>query len=180
MTRVSPLAAAVLALGAMSSACTDDGKDVRSVDVSSGSASGSDAGGCTSTALGDTAVAVTLREFTVVPDRARVAAGRVVLSARNTGDDTHELVVVRGSDPSALPTVSSPDPLLNGTVDETKLGAAAFLGEIEGVTAGQTCAVTFPLSAGSYVLFCNIAEKHGGKVENHFQLGMRTTLTVTP
>jgi hypothetical protein len=176
---------ACFALLALLSGCGDDGADVRGSSNSasnsnshSNSNSNSAAGECPTAATADANVEVVLREFEVVPSAAGASAGRISFLAKNQGEDVHELVVVKADSPAALPTISAGGELTNGTVDETKLPAGSFVGEIEGVPAGKTCAGSFALQPGRYVLFCNIAEKHDDKVENHFQLGMRTALTV--
>ena len=88
----------------------------------------------------------------MLPARADVPAGTVTFEARNTGEDAHELVVVRAADPASLPLAA------DGTVDEDKLPEGAFVGEIEAFPAKQTLPGTFELAAGSYALFCNILE----------------------
>ena len=104
----------------------------------------------------------------MLPARADVPAGTVTFEARNTGEDAHELVVVRAADPASLPLAA------DGTVDEDKLPEGAFVGEIEAFPAKQTCPGTFELAAGSYALFCNILETEAdGAKENHYANGMR-------
>jgi hypothetical protein len=166
---------------------SDDGAGVRNVDGTqspsgSGTASGSGTGSGSGTASGqaaackpvgdasasDATIAVELKEWAVLPARADVPAGTVTFEARNTGEDAHELVVVRATDPAALPLAA------DGTVDEDKLPEGAFVGEIEVFPAKQTCPGTFELAAGSYALFCNILETEAdGAKENHYANGMR-------
>jgi hypothetical protein len=120
-----------------------------------------------------TTVAVTLQEWTVLPAPASAPAGQVTFQAKNTGPkDPHELVVIKTDlDPGALPT--NPE----GKVDEEGAGVEA-LGEIEEFKVGETRSKAFDLTAGSYVLICNVVEKKEGKTEAHYQLGMRTAFTV--
>jgi hypothetical protein len=173
---------------------SDDGAGVRNVDGTqspsgSGTASGSGTGSGSATASGsgtasgqaaaackpvgdaatsDATIAVELKEWAVLPARADVPAGTVTFEARNTGEDAHELVVVRATDPASLPLAA------DGTVDEDKLPEGAFVGEIEAFPAKQTCPGTFELAAGSYALFCNILETEAdGAKENHYANGMR-------
>jgi hypothetical protein len=115
---------------------------------------------------------VTLAEWSVDPAEESVPSGAVQLVAFNQGEDAHEVVVVKGDDPSALPLGD------DGTVDEDALPAGDFIGEIEAFPAGGSCNGVFDLEPGSYVLFCNIQETEDGVVENHFELGMRTTIRV--
>jgi hypothetical protein len=171
---------------------SDDGTGVRNVDGTqasgSGAASGSGTGSGSGTASGsgsasgtaaackpvgdasksDGTIAVELKEWSVLPLRADAPAGTITFEARNTGEDAHELVVVRAADPAALPLAA------DGTVDEEKLPEGAFVGEVESFPAKQTCTGTFELPAGSYALFCNLLETEAdGTKENHYANGMR-------
>jgi hypothetical protein len=120
-----------------------------------------------------TTVAVTLQEFSVLPAPASAPAGQVTFEAKNTGpDDPHELVVIKTDlEPGALPTTSE------GKVDEEGAGVEA-LGEIEEFKVGEARSKAFELTAGSYVLICNVVEEEEGKTEAHYKLGMRTAFTV--
>jgi hypothetical protein len=172
---------------------SDDGAGVRNVDGTqspsgSGAASGSGTGSGSGTASGqaaaackpvgdaatsDATIAVELKEWAVLPARADVPAGTVTFEARNTGEDAHELVVVRAADPASLPLAA------DGTVDEEKLPEGAFIGEVEAFPAKQRCSGTFELPAGNYALFCNILETEAdGTKENHYANGMRTRFEV--
>jgi hypothetical protein len=171
---------------------SDDGAGVRNADRTqaasgSGTASGSGIASGSGTASGqaaackpvgeagsaDATIAVELKEWTIVPARADVPTGTITFQARNTGQEAHELVVVRAADPAALPLGA------DGTVDEEKLPEGAFVGEVEAFPAGQTCTGTFELPAGSYALFCNLLETEAdGAKENHYANGMRTRFEV--
>src|SRR6266508_2794832 len=121
----------------------------------------------------DTKVTVELSEWTVAPEPASVKPGTIAFEAANVGDDAHELVVVRADDPATLPRSG------DGTVDEAKLPAGAFVGEVEPFPAKQRCQGTFALTAGRYALFCNILETEAdGTKENHYANGMRTSFEV--
>ena len=116
-------------------------------------------------------VDVTLREWEVAV-ASPPEAGAVTFEATNRGEETHELVVVRTDDPSGLPVTE-------GRVDEDALPEGAFLGEVEGLLAGDTCSLTFEVPAGTYALFCNIVEREDdGELESHFEQGMVTTVEV--
>jgi hypothetical protein len=168
----------------------DDGTGVRTVDsgAPSGSGGASGTGSGSGTASGpavaackpvgnagtaDTKVAVKLSEWSVAPVPASVRPGTITFEAANVGADAHELVVVRADDPAALPKAA------DGTVDETKLPAGAFVGEVEPFPAKQRCQGTFALTPGRYALFCNILETEAdGTKENHYANGMRTSFEV--
>ncbi|HSE45597.1 MAG TPA: plastocyanin/azurin family copper-binding protein, partial [Gemmatimonadales bacterium] len=59
-----------------------------------------------------------------------------------------------------------------GSVDEGRIETQGgeIVGEIEEFPAGETETATFGLTAGEYVLFCN--------VPGHYGLGIHTKLTV--
>lgn len=139
-------------------ACGDDDDD----------ASGNGDGG------GGASVSVVLSEWIVEPDPTTAAAGSVEFVAKNEGGEVHELVVVKGDDPDALPVDE------DGKVIEDDLPEGDFIGEIAEFDAGTEETASFDLEAGSYILFCNITEEEDdGTVESHFQEGMVNTITVS-
>ena len=180
------LAALGVGLALLLAGCgSDDGAGVRNADGNQGataSASGSGSGTASAAAAckpvgdrskSDATIAVELKEWTVIPARADAPTGTITFEARNTGEDAHELVVVRADDPAGLPLAA------DGTVDEEKLPEGAFVGEIEAFPAKQSCTGTFELPAGRYVLFCNLLETEAdGTKENHFANGMRARFEV--
>lgn len=107
---------------------------------------------------------VQLAEYAVTSTPSAVGAGSVEFTARNAGTIAHELVVIR--------TELAEDqlPVSEGTVDENAEGIEV-IGEIEEFDAGGERTASFELSAGNYVLICN--------VPGHYQLGMRTRFRVT-
>jgi uncharacterized cupredoxin-like copper-binding protein len=119
---------------------------------------------------GGTTVNVAEGDFTLKPDVASVAAGTVKFKVQNNGGFTHELVVVKVADASALPT--KPD----GEVDETKIPAAQKIGQVQDVFPGKSKTLKLTLEAGKYVLFCNLVD---GKAAVHFKKGMHADFTVT-
>jgi uncharacterized cupredoxin-like copper-binding protein len=145
-------ALAALALGA--AGCSDD--------------EGGETGAATG---GGTTVDVTVQEFAVIPASSSAPAGDVTFDVTNKGpDDTHEFVVFQTDlAPDALPTNE------DGTVDEEGEGVE-LQDEIEDIAVGDTQSVTIDLSAGNYVLICNIYDKE--EQEAHYQEGMRVAFTV--
>jgi hypothetical protein len=185
------LTVVVLGLALLVAGCgSDDGAGVRADGgqaSASGSASGSGAASGSGTASGqaaackpvgdaagsDATIGVELKEWAVIPARADVPAGTITFDAANTGQEAHELVVVRADDPATLPLAA------DGTVDEDKLPEGAFVGEVEPFPAKQHCTGTFELAAGRYALFCNILETEAdGSKENHYANGMRARFEV--
>ncbi len=120
---------------------------------------------------GSTQVKVQLGEWFVRPEVKEVAAGKVYFLAENTGEDPHELVIVR----TDLPEDRLP--VEEGRVDERQV---EVVGRIDPFPAGTTAAATFDLAAGRYVLICNIVEvePEEAEVESHYLLGMHTVFTV--
>ncbi len=134
-------------------------------------------GGGTTTGAATT-VDVTVQEWSVAPATASTAAGKIKFEALNKGPKhKHELVVVKTDlAPNALPT--KPD----GSVNEEGAGLTT-IGEIEEFPVGQDAENEFTLTAGKYVLFCNVVEDPptadmSGK-KAHYALGMFATFTVT-
>lgn len=144
-----------------------------------------------------TTVRVVLSEFVVKPTPKSAPAGTVNFAVKNRGDAKHEMMIVKGDDPKALATKA------NGSVDEAKIPAADVVGHIENVKPKKTKTATFQLSAGSYILLCNIVDpaehsghlvsgfheddhgggggdhEHSGHDPSHFKEKMYTVFTVT-
>jgi hypothetical protein len=119
-----------------------------------------------------TDVLVNLTEWKIAPGVARVGPGIISFVAENSGQEPHELVVVKGESAEALPKDA------DGALDETKLPEGALVGEIEPLGPGQLCRGNFALQAGSYVLVCNVVEEDAGVTESHLAEGMHATFTV--
>jgi uncharacterized cupredoxin-like copper-binding protein len=117
-------------------------------------------------------VAVTLEEWAVGTDVTEAPAGPVTFTVTNIGpEDIHEFVVIK-TDLSFidLPTDDT------GTVDEAA-GGMEVIGEIEDLPVGSTQDLTLTLEPGAYALICNIYDPEEG--EAHYQMGMRTSFTVS-
>jgi uncharacterized cupredoxin-like copper-binding protein len=121
-----------------------------------------------------TVVNVTLREFSVTPDRASAPEGKVTFDVSNAGEDEHEFLVIKTDlAADALPTEE------NGSYEEDGPGTD-LLDEIELVEPGGMEELHIDLDPGKYVLICNMVHtEDNGEVEVHYQLGMRTPFTVT-
>jgi uncharacterized cupredoxin-like copper-binding protein len=136
---------------------------------SSGSKSTSAAGGDVTVpadAGGGAPVAVTAGDksdvvqfLTVEP--ITVKAGKVTFTFTNTGNRQHEMIVLK--------TDEKADALKVGADD--KVSEDASVGEISETPQGKTVTKTFDLTAGNYVLVCNIAK--------HYTQGMKSAFTVT-
>jgi len=118
-------------------------------------------------------VDVTLQEWAVVPAQTTAPAGSVTFNATNDGPaDPHELVVFKTDlGHRDLPTGD------DGGVDEEGEGVE-LIGEIEEFEVGATESGTWELTAGKYVLICNLVEMEEGQPESHYQDGMSVEFTV--
>lgn len=119
-------------------------------------------------------VNVTLTEWAVIIDKTTVPAGNVFFHVTNAGTQfKHEFVVIKTDlAPDALPADAT------GRVDEEAGAGITYIGEVEELAIGTSGQVSLPLTAGKYVLICNIVEAGGGH-ESHYNMGMRVAFTVT-
>lgn len=170
--------------------CGDDDGGSSSENLSKGSATSTTAGSTGTTAAGGATgecktegaanttateeVVATLGEFTIKPS-AQPKAGYVSFKAENKGAETHEIVIIKTDEKAeALPKDA------DGGLDEDKLPAGALIGEIEGFPSGKVCSGVFNMTAGKYVLLCNITETEpNGEKESHFKEGMHVPLVVS-
>jgi uncharacterized cupredoxin-like copper-binding protein len=105
-------------------------------------------------------VQVGLAEFTITPDQPTVKAGTFTFDVTNDGTTTHEMVLIKTDDaPADLPQE-------NGEVSEE-----GSVGEVADLKPDATGTLTVKLSAGSYVMICNLP--------GHYTAGMRTAFTVS-
>ena len=126
--------------------------------------------------LGDQ-MTVRLQEYSMVARPTAVKAGDVRFSIRNTGTTTHEMVLVRAPNAAALPKVAVAGERVVGDVDEEAIPESEKPGEAE-VKQDATTKKTIRLTAGTYVMFCNIDTKlPDDTVLNHFQRGMNAVIT---
>ena len=100
----------------------------------------------------DRRVAVRLDEYRVLPEHIQVTAGRITITARNTGRLTHNLVVVQFKRPL-------------GDEVEKQYGNPT-----KTLFPGQTATTTVDLKPGKYRLICTIS--------NHDNLGQYAELKV--
>lgn len=102
-----------------------------------------------------------LREHAITPTSNEVRAGEVTFVVRNRGGQAHDLIVIRtDSAPDALPA----DRQTQKASEEGRVGGTEL------VSPGRSSNLRLVLEPGHYVLICN--------VPTHYQLGMRTDLTV--
>ena len=113
--------------------------------------------------------------MTLVAAPATVKAGDVTFVVKNTGTIAHEMVVLKTDTAfDKIPVADSGDPPAPVATGADKIDEAANVGETgdPNLATGDTRTFTVTgLTAGKYVLVCNIAR--------HYGLGMRVAFTVT-
>ena len=107
----------------------------------------------------------TLTDTRIMLSPASVKAGSIIVTAINTGSMEHELFFIKTDAAEGSLKVEP----ATGEVDEAAAGESP--GEINKIAAGETKSGTFQLTAGHYVLICNVA--------GHYALGMHAALVVT-
>jgi uncharacterized cupredoxin-like copper-binding protein len=118
----------------------------------------------TSTQQGNTVNNATIKmgEYFFKPKDVSVPAGKVAITAPNTGKIEHELVLLKTDvDPAKLKTEK------DGEVQED---AYSGPGEIPDVEAGETGKTVLNLKPGKYAMICN--------VPGHYKAGMYGRVTV--
>ena len=112
---------------------------------------------------GPTSVDVTETNFKISLSTATVPAGKVTFHVTNKADSIpHQFAVIKSDQPAdQLPTS-------NGKVDTTNLNV---IGSTDNIQTGKNQDLTVDLSAGKYVVICNLP--------SHYQNGMYATFTVT-
>lgn len=102
-----------------------------------------------------------LKEHTITLTSSEVRAGTVTFIVRNRGGIAHDFIVIR--------TDLAPDKLAVDTQTQ-KAKENGRVGGIQELAPGKGGNVRVTLDVGHYVVICN--------VPTHYQLGMRTELTV--
>jgi hypothetical protein len=101
------------------------------------------------------------KEFALASSSTGDAAGSLTFHVANKGQVAHEFVVVKSDlAPEALP-------LANGSVDEKQVQIVSRTPQI---TNGKTADLKVSLTAGKYILICNLPA--------HYQSGMHAGFTV--
>lgn len=96
-----------------------------------------------------TEATIGLREYSIDPEATSARPGTVTFNVENRGEITHEFLVIRTDLPHAqLPRLAD-----NRGADEAQLDIVGRINAIEPGTNGE---VALDLSAGNYVLICNL------------------------
>lgn len=97
----------------------------------------------------DTDATIELREFAIDPMRTAARPGSVTFHVRNTGELTHEFLVIRTDLHHAeLPRLED-----NQGADESRLNV---IGRIENIQPGTEAETTLNMEVGKYVIICNL------------------------
>ncbi len=126
-----------------------------------GGESGGAAAKAGTAASGGPAVTVGLKEFAIEPDKKSVPAGAISFRAQNKGATPHELQVIKTD------VAADKIPVKDGKADLTGLQVIGKTSEFAG---GKTESVNVTLTAGKYLLVCNVPA--------HYIAGMTTAFTV--
>jgi uncharacterized cupredoxin-like copper-binding protein len=133
-------------------------KDIRVTTVPAKAAGAAPAATAPAAAALPHKVAVSLKEFKVLPGAAQAAAGKVTFNVHNSGSITHEFVVVKTNKPASQ--------LLKGS----RADESGNVGETGDLAAGASKSITLKLPAGHYALICNLP--------GHYKSGQFTDFTV--
>ena len=111
----------------------------------------------------DAQLVVTFKDYSVTLSVATVKAGTVKIGVQNAGAMAHQFDLIK--------TDLAADKLpIDGSSGKAK--EDGMVKQVLNIGVGKVAVVTVDLAAGHYVIICN--------VPGHYQLGMRTDLTVQP
>lgn len=167
------LAVGPLALGACSSSKNTSSTTTTKAAAGRVTAPSSPSGSTVNVVLGD-AKGVN-GQMTLVPTPASIPAGDITFVVKNAGTIDHEMIVLRT--PTAfdrLPIVDAGDPPAPVATGADKVDETANVGETgdPNIKPGESRTFTVKsVTAGPYVLLCNIAK--------HYGLGMRAAFVVS-
>ena len=101
-----------------------------------------------------------------------VPAGDVTFRLINEADRRHEFVIVR-----LIPEQTHPS-IVGGRLDEDQFQEEQRVTEIDEIPPHGEVSTRLHLPPGDYLIFCNIVERQGGRIINHFGNGMHMHLQV--
>lgn len=104
-------------------------------------------------------VLVVMSDFKFTPSELTAPAGKLTVTAKNAGQEEHELVLLRTD------RAADAIPVTDGQASEE-----GSVGEIGEQAPGKSGAHSFTLKPGNYVFICN--------VKGHYAAGMRGSLVV--
>lgn len=125
-----------------------------------GGAPGASSGGASPTP--SSSIATTLADWSITLEPPIGKAGSITFTIKNSGANTHELLVVKTDTPA------DKLPVANDEVPEDQL---TIVDEVEDIEAGKDATLTIDnLEPGHYAIICNI--------EGHYVKGMHADFTV--
>ena len=151
---------------------TNTGMAMNTMPMASPAAAGPVAtGGAANPAPNATSVTVTLTEYTVTLDQTSIPAGPVHFIIKNSGQRGHQFQVY----PAGMVTQAGGSHAMQTMASGAMMGAVGFL---QLVPTGQTQVLDVTLPAGSWELACHLQDSQNGQAFDHYDKGMKTTLTV--
>ncbi len=106
-------------------------------------------------------VGATLRDFSITLTKSSFAPGDITFGIANEGPSAHEFVILRTD------VAEGSLPVENGVIPEDKVD---LVDEAEDIAPNTNTTLTTNLTAGSYVLVCNLP--------SHYAAGMHAAFTV--
>lgn len=121
--------------------------------------------GCSGAGRTEPHAVVTLRDFSIALSDPTVAAGEVILAARNESPTIHEVEVF--TLPADVDIASLP---IDGGVADTAGPGLVLVDEVEDIAPSMSVTLKVTLEPGRYALICNLPA--------HYEQGMYATLDV--
>ncbi len=119
---------------------------------------------------------IEMEEWNISLSKSTLNAGDVLVSVKNKGEDTHEIVFIRLDTDLATGRLPVND---MGGLDEDNMSFGELVDEIEGLDPGSKNSKTMRLKPGRYAVICNVMEEEAdGTMEAHYSMGMHVVLNV--
>lgn len=99
-----------------------------------------------------------------------IEAGDITFHLVNRAKRRHEFVLIQ------LPESGHRPPLIGGRLDEEQFEARQRITEIDELAPNSETSYHLHLPPGRYLIFCNIVEKDGDRLINHYGMGMHTEI----
>ena len=131
----------------------------------------------------ETTIAVTLQEWSVIPEESSAPEGELTFDVENAGEKNHEFMVV-ATDLGLTELPTTDDGSFDMEADDVEVidasnAAAHGGGNHAELKPDAEQSFSYELDAGNYVLVCNLVDESDEKEEVHFKLGMRIPFEVT-
>ncbi|MBA4180571.1 MAG: hypothetical protein C0506_08295 [Anaerolinea sp.] len=168
------LVAGVGVMGLISAACGGDDDSPAMGGMDMGGA-GTPTAGAAKTAAGaaESSVTVNLKNWSIEPSSATLAAGTVKFTA--THEAEHGGMAMAGQEGATHQLVVLPLPQ-GAKAGQSKFGAPVL--NLSDIKPGETKTGQAALAPGTYELACLVVEQVDGKAVNHYEKGMFAQVTV--